>query len=147
MKVEVEVEGFHYPPLAIGVKIQGDLTFEVSGSARKLVSGHPLLAQPAEANLATWTLPSPRDEKYIVNYRFRPIIPAGTKQETILVGDKLDRLFLRVLRVPTTKIVTHCYNDPATEPATRYALHELGALHTIDVYVTGRAWCVPEPFY
>jgi hypothetical protein len=140
--IKVNIENFRYPALAASVRIQGDVIFEVSASGHRLVSGHPLLAPAAERNLGTWTLPPIEDGKYTIHFHFQ-LLDAGTKQETVLIGDKFDRFFLRLVRAPTKRIVTYCYNDPATEPQTRYTVREEGSDYIIDVFVFALPHCLP----
>ena len=70
-KISVNAEGFRYPRIAAMANLQGDVVFVVVGSERRLISGKALLAQAAEKNLETWTLPPLGRGRYEVGYRFR----------------------------------------------------------------------------
>jgi hypothetical protein len=78
-KISLNVEGFRYPRIAALAGIEGEFVFAVSGSERRLVSQQSnvaergkqrLLAEPAQKNLDTWTLPRLDRGRYEVRYRF-----------------------------------------------------------------------------
>jgi hypothetical protein len=65
--MRVNLDGYHYPPLAASAHIQGDVTFEVSAFGQSLRSGHRLLVQSAKDNLKTWSLPPLQSGTYVIN--------------------------------------------------------------------------------
>jgi len=139
--LKVNVEAFQYPPLAASAHIEGDVRFEVSLSGQRPVSGHPLLKLAAQSNLGTWNLPPLEDGKYVVDYHFRILEPVK-KQETVLIGDKLDRFFLRLVGAPTKKVINSCYYDRALAPRTRYTVVKDGSGYSINVFVADHERCL-----
>lgn len=135
-EMKVEVSTFHYPTLAASARIRGDVIFEVSGTERKLVSGHPLLAPAAGENLATWALPLLDDGKYVIVYHFELLSEGGVKHENVLVGNRIERFFKRLVGAPTEKVTTTCYpaNDPTPDPRSHYTIAKEVNLR-IEVFV------------
>jgi hypothetical protein len=79
-KVEVNVEGFRYPPIAASARLQGDVLFEVSASGPKVVTAaHPVLTEAARKK--TWTLPPLEGAKYLVRYHFVILSEAGYRPD------------------------------------------------------------------
>ncbi len=76
----VKVEDFRYPRIAALASIEGEFTYVVTGSERRLVSHQSnvseqrekesVLEKPAAKNLDTWTLPHLDRGHYEVRYRF-----------------------------------------------------------------------------
>ncbi len=104
----MNLDDLRYPPLAASARIQGDVAIEVSAAGQQPISGHPLLARAVLANLGTWILPPLEGGKYQINYNFKFIDPS-MKWETVLIGNKLDRFFWRLVKAPTKKTIRSCY--------------------------------------
>jgi hypothetical protein len=136
-KIKVNVEGFQYLPVARSASIQGDVSFAVSASGVKMTSGHPLLAYAAQANLQTWDLP-PLKGKYLVRYHF-VLTDFEPRRQMEPIGNRFDRFFLRLFRVPTARPVVGC---PLPETRVRQANTRDGDDYVIDVYVTSEYRCI-----
>ena len=109
--VMVNLDGFRYPTFA--ALIQGDVLFETSLSGRRLVTGLPILAKLADANLETWTLPPLDAGRYLVWYHFSLI---GEPRQLIFpIRSKLDRFFLAGRVAPHCEI--YSLNRSAKRPA------------------------------
>ena len=140
-KIVVNLDGFHYPVIARQARIQGDVLFELSADGRRLVSGGPLLATAAEANLETWTLEPLAAGRYRVWYHF--VLSNPLKTEVAPLGNKFDRFLLRLFHAPTTTIVYHCDADPSKQvESRRYATSREGDDYVVDVFVTGWSPCL-----
>lgn len=139
-ELRVNLDNLRYPPLAGFARVEGDVTLEVSAIGQKLVRGNPLLAEVAQANLGTWILPLLAGGKYVIDYHFNLVDP-GTKQETVLIGDKFDRFFLRLVGAPTKKVVSLCYHDPALTPLLRQTVLKEDSDVTVNVFVTAQGSC------
>jgi hypothetical protein len=138
-KIVVNVEGFRYPQLARSAIIQGDVLFEVSASGPRLVSGHPILVPAAQRNLETWTLPLLDTRRYLVSYHF--VLLRESRRVAVPIGDKLDRLFLRVFHAPTENVHTVEVCDFEAATSMRQTIVKDGDDFVIDVFATSRPAC------
>jgi hypothetical protein len=142
-KIDVNVEGFRYPPIAATARIQGDVIFQVFSADVDLVTGNPILARAAQTNLQTWDLP-PFNGNYLVRYHFELDKEGGAHTKTVPIGNKFGRFFRHLVGAPTQKAVkNYCYgsNDPAPDPPPRYAVVSEGDVK-IDVFVGAVARCL-----
>jgi hypothetical protein len=140
-KIAVNLDGFRYPPIARQARIQGNVVLRVRAGRREIFSSaNPLLTPVAEDNLKTWMLPPLATGNYLVTYHFS-ILPAGTKPETVPIGNSFDRFFLRLVHAKTVKVVQRCYNETGTEDAARSTTHEAGGDLLIDVFATTKLGC------
>jgi len=137
-ELRVNVKDLHYSTLAASARIQGDVVWEVSRAGQKLISGNALLAEASRASLATWSFPM-SDHVYRVSFHFA-LVDGPIRRDTILIGDKFDRLFLRLFRAPTHRVVEYnaCLSPPA-DPATSYTFEPSN--YAIDVFITGSPHC------
>ena len=118
-KIGVNLEGLRYPPIARQARILGSVVFEVTPAGRKLLSASsPLLAKPAEENLATWELPPLENGKYVVAYRFEFSEKVAVKRVAVPIGNKLQRFFRKLVGAQTETVVNRCDNHPNDLPPT-----------------------------
>jgi len=141
-RLVVNLDGLRYPPIARQARIRGDVAFEVSALGRKLMSESSLLlSRPAQENLATWTLPPLETGRYLISYHFDFVEEGGMRQVTVPIGNKFERIFRRLFRAPTTRIVSRCYDGRDADPPPRYTAVQDGDVK-IDVFVGSVAGCL-----
>jgi len=140
--MRVNLDGYHYPPLAASAHIQGDVTFEVSAAGQGLVSGHPLLVRSAQDNLKTWSLPPLQSGKYLINYHFQVIGEGVTAEKMVPIGNKFERFFFHLVRAPTKKVIRVCSSDLMLTAPPRHTMVQEGDGIVIDVFVAGLARCI-----
>ncbi len=134
-KVVVNLDGFRYPLIAARARISGDVIFESSGTAHKLVSAaNPLLTVAAEGNLRKWTLPSTPD-RYVIRYRFE-LLDTRMELQDQPIGSKFSRFWLKVFRRPTSQESRVCVE--AEERVERGPSEDA---HTVVIRALGRASC------
>jgi hypothetical protein len=127
------IDAIRYPALAAAARVQGDVL--ISGG--KVVTGPPLLK---EAALRGFDLLKVRAPEAGVLFHFVLVdIVLLTRTETIQKGDAFDRLFLRLLRIPTVRNVAAqvCTENP-NAPANRID----STKNPIEVWVYGKARCL-----
>jgi len=125
-----------YPPLARQARIQGDVRLSSGPEGVKVISGHPLLIPPALDSLKkltnVWTTQTD------IIYHFVLVDP-GTRvvRETVKRGDAFDRLFLRLFRMKTEKVIerSECVQS---SPPNRIEMNR----HPVEVWVYGSYGCL-----
>jgi hypothetical protein len=115
--------------LAAAAQVQGDVL--ISGGT--VVSGPPLLREAARRGVDLLNF---RDQN-AVQFHFI-LIDVVLSTRTIKKGDALDRMFLRILRIPVTKNIQECGENPASAPANRLD----STKNPIEVWVYGKARCL-----
>ena len=131
-KVTVNVEG-------LSALVAGDVLFEVSGSEHRLVEGIPFQAAVAQKSLEGWSPPPFRGGKYLVWYHLRLSKP-GTRQETLLIGDRVDRFFLRIFHARTQRVVEVCDDQPMRTEVSQ-TTGRIGNDYVIEVFLTTTLHC------
>jgi hypothetical protein len=140
-KVIVNVKGFRYPAIARSARIQGDVVLDIAASEPRLIrAAPPILTEAARKNLDTWTLPPLEGGKYLVFYHFSQTDP-GTKPQAVLIGNKFDRLFLRLFHAPTSRVEAVCDDTRAADTQVRQAVTREGDNYVIEVFATSKAGC------
>ncbi len=113
-KVEVNLDGLRYPPIAAQARIAGDVIFEASGADHQLIfAANPLLAPAAEGNLRKWRLLSAAG-KYVIIYSFE-LLDLRIEERERPIGNKFGRFWLRLLRAPTTKVADVCVENRSSQ--------------------------------
>jgi len=126
-----------YPPLARQARIQGDVRLNSGPEGLTVISGHPLLVPPSLDSLKklgkVWTT-----ETDVVYHFILVETSSRLVRETVRRGDAVDRLFLRILGMKTTKVIERyeCIQSPA--PPTRIDMSR----RPVEVWVYGPLFCL-----
>jgi hypothetical protein len=135
----VNLEGLRYPTIANVWNVQGEVGFEISPAAPRLITGNPILVLVARRNLDTGMLPPLEEGRYLVWFHFK--LAGEMRQLTFPVGSKGRRFFLRLIGAPTKKVEAQpvCERDPKT--SVRQALSRDDNDVIIDVFVDSPYHC------
>lgn len=101
--IQPNLDGFKYPRMAQAARIQGAVQFVVKSEGIQLLAGHPMLVPAARTNLEGWAIPYASSTPLSVTYSFRLAPGSRIVEVDQLIGDRLDRFFLRLFHRPTTR--------------------------------------------
>ncbi len=142
-KINVDLDGFRYPPAARSNRIRGDVRFEISKSGSRLVAGHPILASaPPGRACKTWALLArAKPANYVVFYHFEFF--AGIKYQPVPIGNKFDRFFRHLVGARTERVIDTCSlgDDPEVAPRLSYMVVVDGEDLRVDVFVDALLPC------
>lgn len=136
--ITAKVESWKYPNLARQARIQGDVRLQFRSGVPSVTSGHPLLAPNALENLK-----SLGDLSEAANVVYHFVLVDSTVEvtrTTVKKGDAFDRLFLRLFRIRTDRVVeeTQCVSDSASAPKNRIDLTR----NPVEVWIYGVVPCL-----
>jgi len=137
--VQPNLDGFKYPALARAARVQGTVQFVVKSDGAQLVSGQPLLVPAAKSNLEKWAVPYTSETPLSVTYIFR--IRIETVEVDELIGNGLDRFFLRLFRRPVTRRIKRWDCHPKDTPAV-YKNETKDGLPSIEIEIGSGAMCL-----
>lgn len=127
------VEKMEYPPLAYWNKVAGDVRLEWSGDNITVTRGHPLLKDFAVQYLRR--IKKAIGEEGVAIFHFiLEESESKTVKTTTLKGDRLDRAVLKLLRLPTQKVVESVVCEDQEKK-----------VNTVDLskrYVSVRVWVI-----
>ena len=127
-----------YPPLAAAARVQGDVHLSIAPGQVNLISGPPLLARIAVESAKSF-LPIESETTTGLIYHFVLVDPASiATPTTIRRGDAFDRIFLRMLRLKTEKVVIEYKCQEGVPPPNNIKVTPAN----IEIWIYGSSGCL-----
>src|SRR5262249_30687829 len=113
-KLASKIEAVRFPPLARQARIQGDIRLRSGPDGVTLVTGHPILAPVAVANLKELGKLSEIEIEVIYHFVFAAEPDFRVTRLVVKKGNRFERVILHALMMKTEKIVegTECTENP-----------------------------------
>ena len=113
--IEEKLAAIRYPDLARRTRIQGDVRVVIDAGAARITSGNQLLS-PGAIETAKALVPGADSAEILFHYQLEDVC-TRVKQRIEPKGDAFDRMILRLLHLPTFRVVF--YTDCGEVPPTR----------------------------
>ncbi len=133
-----KIGNVRYPPLAEAARVQGEVHLKLSGGAVILISGHPLLAQPAVAGAKAAAIQSEADIEVTYHFVFVDNATSVPVSVTVRKGNAFDRAVLRMPGIKTEKVVLEYICQENAPPANDIKIS--GSV--VEIWIYGKARCV-----